>query len=145
MKRFDMIFSAVLIVVAVTVISLSASFPQAGNYDVGAGFFPKAVAVILIFLSVLKMIDSLRTKSENGSEKTDYKWVIISMGLLLLYVLSVNYLLGFSISTVIYMAVQLWIFKIRKPLVLTLLSLGVTGVIYYSFVILLNVPLPDYF
>lgn len=144
MKRFDIIFSAVLIVVAVAIITSSASFPAAGNYDVGAGFFPKAVGVILIILSAWQIILSLRSKSE-VTGKTNYKWVWISMGLLCLYILSINYLLGFTISTFVYLAVQLWIFKIRKPVTLALISLGVTGVIYYSFVVLLNVHLPDYF
>ena len=72
-------------------------------------------------------------------------WVLISIGLLTVYIISINYILGFTLSTVFYLAGQLWVFKIRRPVLLAAMPLGVTIAIYYSFVKLLNVSLPDYF
>lgn len=114
--------------------------------DIGSGFFPKvvsvaiiAVALAVIALSFLKKSDDL-VKKENLSQFGG--WATIS--LLVLYVAVLNRI-GFIISTIIYLFIQMYLLSTdenRNWWVMAIFSVISPIVIYLFFVYLLKMPLP---
>lgn len=74
-----------------------------------------------------------------------YRYVIFGFLAFLAYVILMYYL-GYSIATLIFLPVIMWVLGPRNKksvLVITLTTLGVTFIIYYSFLKFLKVFLPE--
>ena len=59
----------------------------------------------------------------------------------ILYIFGLKYI-GFIIMTPVYLFVMLWYYKIRNKALLISVPLGIMGVLYVVFTILLHVKLP---
>ncbi|MFB5195926.1 tripartite tricarboxylate transporter TctB family protein [Neobacillus sp. KR4-4] len=139
-KRIDISIAGVLILLAGLIIFTSTSFPKAQGHDVGAGFFPAILSIILILLSVILIFTAMKKGSE-AAEKKDWKKAVLAMVYTFIYFLLLNYI-GYLIATPLFLAGMMWYYQYRKKFSLVLWSLFITGIMYVCFVNLLKVPLP---
>ncbi len=117
------------------------------NNDVGSGFFPKVVAIVIIAIAAAQLILTLKDKDQNVAGKTTDKdmaggWItVVLIGLYVLVYQSV----GFLISTAVYLFLQILVLcpeeKRNIPL-FGFISIITPVFIYTMFVYLINMPLP---
>jgi putative tricarboxylic transport membrane protein len=139
-KRIDISIAGALILLAGITIFTSRSFPKAQGADVGAGFFPTILSIILIILSLTLIFSALR-KGGHTTEKTDWKKAVLAMIFTFFYFLLLNYI-GYLIATPLFLAGMMWYYQYQKKFKLVFWSLFITGIMYVCFVNLLKVPLP---
>ena len=138
--------SAVFTLLGISFILLSRNFPvDLGTGDPGSGFWPSMLGMILIFLSVLLLIESffsrhIREKKIDLSSH-EHKIVYIVMGVSVLFCIS-TYLLGFIFSSFMFTYIFMSIYGItnRKEKILT--ALGIVVLLYVVFTLMLNTALP---
>lgn len=143
-KRIDISISLALIVIAGIMIHTSRSFPGAQGADVGASFFPVILSSLLIFLSLLLILTSIKNKAveTRTTGKSDWKKVVFGMGFTFIYFILLIYL-GYVVATPIFLAAMMWMFNYRRIIQVVFWSLLITGIIYVCFAMLLQVPLPS--
>ncbi|MFD0717026.1 tripartite tricarboxylate transporter TctB family protein [Paenibacillus sp. GCM10027626] len=143
--RADRVIAIVLAAISVMVWTVSQSFNQAGQYEMGPAFFPRALGVILLLLAVLLWFNSKPPAADSGEKiaGSNYWLLAKSVGALVAYALLSNYLTGFIIATMLYLFVQMRILQVKNWIVLLSVSIGITIVLYFGFVRLLAVPLPE--
>ena len=117
------------------------------NNDVGSGFFPKVVAIVIIAIAAAQLILTLKDKDQDVVEKTTDKdmaggWItVILIGIYVLVYQSI----GFLISTAVYLFLQILVLcpkEKRNIPVFGLVSIITPVFIYTMFVYLINMPLP---
>ena len=84
-----------------------------GPGETGADFWPRAIAVLIAFFA-----------------------------LVVAYVVLLPYL-GFIVGTIAFLVVAMWYSGVESYSRMTVVSIGLTLGLYYTFVIFLRVPLPD--
>lgn len=113
--------------------------------DMGSGFFPRVIAIAIAVVAVIQLIMALREKSlpaKNG--KSDVNGGFMTILLVLFYVVAYRPV-GFIISTVCYLYLQILVLTPRDKLNLPFLcgfSFAVPFFIYTLFVYAINTPLP---
>ncbi len=111
----------------------------------GPGAFPLLVGIGLGILAVVQVVKSFfavgrGTKSEGGPAKSQAKPATILMAIIG-YTGSVN-VLGFLVSTILFLFVATWIFGERRYLVRTLYAGSIACLTYLFFSVWLKVTLP---
>lgn len=146
--HYDVFVGAFLIVLSVCLFPMTLSFPDT------AGIFPQFILVVLFILGIYTLFHGVKeTKAERklieeGQEvKQLFGWKENKL-LMLGYVLIVAYILlidvlGFFTSTTIFMVGYMFFLKMRKPLTLILVTVGVDCFIYFLFVMQLKLSLPS--
>jgi len=114
--------------------------------EVGSGYVPKFLAIVIILISSALLVLTLKKKKAGPTEKTDedIKGGIFTVLALAAYVVLFQFL-GFHISTALYLFVQITVLsneKNRKLLVFGAVSIVVPLVIYGLFKSLFNMPFP---
>ncbi len=113
--------------------------------DMGSGFFPKVVALAIIAVALLLLVMSLKDKERGTKEfKGDILGGVFSIVLILAYVCAFQSV-GFIISTVLYLYLQILVLTPSEKLNLPFLcgfSFAVPLGVYALFVYGLNTPLP---
>lgn len=151
-KNKNLVAGAFIFVFAIIFYILSFNI-QLTNIDtlVGSRFFPQAVTILMMICSALLIIESLvKNKRNKESGKTDmtnqeteveegqkpnYKNTILVFTSLGIYVILLDKI-GFMISTVIYLASQMFILESkekRNPVKYIIISIITTIVVYYAF------------
>lgn len=146
MKKIANTIAVVFILISVFMFIEAGSFPPGSNGALGPGFFPRVLSVLVVFLSVLELVNSRNAQVPEGQEKVllfkkENARVWISMLISILYIFGLKYI-GFIIMTPVYLFVMLWYYKIRNKALLISVPLGIMGVLYVVFTILLHVKLP---
>ncbi|HLO12920.1 MAG TPA: tripartite tricarboxylate transporter TctB family protein [Pseudoneobacillus sp.] len=146
MKRTaNLCISIMLIVVAVLTINVAATFPSLEGTDVGAAYFPKMLSFILIGLSILLFIQSLREpkseQSDSSSQTNNWKKTFLGIVGTIVYTFIFHYI-GFYIATILFLFAMMWMLGFKKIVVSIILSIGITLFIYVVFEMLLQVPIP---
>jgi putative tricarboxylic transport membrane protein len=115
--------------------------------DIGSGFMPKIVAGAIIAVSLIKLVLTLFSKSDEREEKGDMDlsgglWTI---ALLATYVILFN-ILGFLVSSALYLFFQMTVLsneKNRKIGLFLAISIIFPILIYVLFVYIIEMPLPE--
>jgi len=142
-KKVDFFVGLALILLSAATWVTAGQFPTVGDTDVGAGFFPKLIAVVLILLSVVMMALSFRRQTQDGAEEVSTSWSKIILGFVLTFAfLALIFFTGFYISAPIFLFVFMWLFGYRKPISVVVVAVIVTLFIYLVFEMVLRVPLP---
>lgn len=149
MKNANIITAILFIIFGSWIIYASSNFQQtflADNF-IGADFFPRIMAIIMIILAVLLLITTFYDKTLKNTKLSDIfnrsmKLPIVGILILTIYLLIMDYL-GFIISTIVLNLVLLLIFKVKKLHYLILVPLLTTLIIYYVFSNFLMVPIPE--
>ncbi len=113
------------------------------NY-LGATFFPRIVALVMVAISALVVAGGLKGNEETA-EKTPRKGLIrtfAGIAAIASYAVAIEPL-GFIISTMIFNLIILALFGVRRPMTLIVLPPAVSLIIYWVFYKLLMVPLPE--
>lgn len=156
---FDWISSIFLIVFSIVLFISTYSFKRLTVSEIGPAFLPRIVAILLFAMSVILLVQLiLKQKSQSGEsvqeevdeeeQKTDRKGmykVILSIMLMIIY-LAVMPTIGFLISTFIYLIAQGWMIaspENRNLLRISIVSLIVSGLVYYIFRNLFHLMLPS--
>lgn len=123
MKKANLIISVVMTIIAIVIICISATYPKAAAYGTGApgpGLWPICISVIVIAMSVLLAIKTLKgSKDESVDEQlilidTNHARVYISMAILLVYFFLLKPI-GFLLPTFIMVAFFVfWFSKVPK-------------------------------
>lgn len=146
----ETLVSLIFLVIGIFVFVQSNNIKPLMTNELGSGFFPKLVSIVMIILAILKIIMNfynttetvIRTKEKKA--KGNIKGGIITIILVGVYAFSYRQI-GFLLGSVVYLFLQILILapKSKRNLPLfTLISLVVPVFIYLVFTRLINMPLP---
>lgn len=135
-----------VIALAVIAISIVGLF-EAASYEGTSGYLPKAVLSLSILLSLFWALQSLlwmrRESASVASMNTEsmVKLVFFLLGTLA-YVLLIP-VIGFFITTLVFIPVISLMLGYRKRLMLTSAPIVFVAVVYLIFVLVLKIPFPE--
>lgn len=154
----EIVIGIFLIILSALIYFNSDDFPQMNETHLDPGSYPKLVAALLFFLSLILIIKQtvvlIKTKEfgfKNGfkdfllKQWHEYRLVIFALIILGLYIFTLD-ILGFIISTILFIIVSsLLIGPIKKKNVITIsiISFVMTLGIYFFFENVLYVRFPD--
>jgi len=146
MKRADIIFGIIGLILSVCVFYMLDSFPEAQPGEVGADFFPYILAIGLGGSSLVLVLQSLfRKVSENAEPfnifETGIQRAGISLAATIIYCLAMDSL-GFIVCTMVYLPLMMFLLKERKYLQMALVSGAITATVFLVFSSFLNIALP---
>lgn len=144
-KLKGIITSILFLALSVVMIVLAAKIKPMMQNDMGSGFFPLVVGIGMAALSVLRLILALvEKKGENKKSNDDLIGGISTIILVGAYCIAFSPV-GFIISSIIYLFLQILVLtpkEKRNWLVISLISV-VTPIAFYAlFVYAINTPLP---
>lgn len=146
MKKFNLIFSAAMVVLCVLVILESRTFPEHSLAEgFGAGFYPIIVAIVIIGLCLVLVIQTLVGKSGAAEAIKGLDWKSLWRPLfyvvcMALFAVLLQYL-GLLIDSFLFVTATMLSMKVKVWQAL-LLAAATAVVMYVGFDILLNVPFP---
>jgi len=149
MRNINIITGIVFIALSIFIFVQSSTFQQTMIIDnfIGAAFFPRMIAVILLFLSAILIISSVLEKNRHNEGNGIFKWdtfklPLIGVAVLLIYIVLLDKL-GFIMDTILLNVILLTVFKYENKLLTFLLSCCITLAIFQVFQRMLMVPLPS--
>ena len=145
MKKYNIGISIVLLAVSAGMFITASGLPASSDASIGPGTWPKVLACLMGFLSILLLIQSLADHSgKEAPFRAGPGLKRVGAGILILAVFCVLlYLLGFMIAAAFMIpAVMLLMGEKRIP-VLVGLDVGVLAAVYVIFVLALKLPLPQ--
>ncbi|EMR07001.1 Tripartite tricarboxylate transporter TctB family protein [Bhargavaea cecembensis DSE10] len=148
-----------LLVVSVVMFAATLSFKQLTTSQVGPAFMPQIISVLIGLMSIAIIIEGYRKvkygtegdPEEEGEEDQDtakevsYRPVILSFVLMAIYV-AVMPVVGFLITTMLYMFLQMMILSSkpdRRWMLFAIVSVVASSVIYYVFRNVFYIMLPS--
>lgn len=147
MKKIGNVISCVFIIISLYIFLEAGTFTEGIGGAPGPGFFPRILASIVIFLSVLEIITSRKVIEDEASASVklfckENARVWISLGLIIAYFIGLS-ILGFVISTIIFLFTMLKYFKVKNKILQLSVPVGITAVLFIVFTVLLDVQLPS--
>lgn len=137
----DIIAGAVVILIGIAAFVLALDMPGK------APMFPKIVSSglvilggLLIVTSIYKMNQDIPTE-EKASSLEEFKYPVIVLGMLVLYVLAVIHI-GFYIATPVMLVCYMYFMGIRNKKTILITTAVVMVFVYCLFTMQLGVPLP---
>lgn len=144
-KYGDIVVSIFFMALSAIIIILSMQLPESQVVSIGPAFMPTVISVVSFILAAILLIQALRRFKDNAEElaekelpQYDYKRVILSIILVLIYV-CVMQPVGFIISTLVYLILQMLVLapadkRTKKDIiVLVVISVVFTLVVYFLF------------
>lgn len=144
-KYGDLVVSIFYAALGIALIVLSEMLPKSKVMAIGPDFMPVIIGVLILILAGVLLITTLsrfkmiqEEAEKSGKDEADYKRVIGSLVLALLYV----YLLkpvGFIVSTLVYLFLQIYVLapdskRSRKDLIqFAVIDVIFTFVVYFLF------------
>lgn len=158
MLNKDVVIGVVLMSVSVAFFVATWSFPIEGQY-VSPRVFPRFVSACMIALTAILVGRNIRGRTPTAKEETApgdatpaariraffarngliFAFAVIAFA----YTQAIAYV-GFVISTLLLLAVTVFLFNERRWFVIALVSVLGTSVFYYVFRIIFKVPLPRF-
>ena len=134
---------SIIFIVSLFMFIVAFQYPYSSAIGPGPGFFPVWISGILMVLSILYIVESVREKNESEESwptKKSLKGILFIMMSLFLFVLLFS-LAGFILAGVVMM--YLLFYKEYKWYTNLSMSVGITFLIYGIFNYLLEVHLPS--
>lgn len=152
----DTVIAALLIVLCAGAWAATYALPPAPYGTMGPALFPRVILALLIPLSAMYFVQSLRRdlRREREGEKTkgfsfawvrEYQNVIISFLLFFAFLVALPYT-GFILTGIFFIFFMLWVlgpYEARRLPKYLAISVGVTGGLYLLFRFVLIVILPE--
>ena len=114
-KYGDIIVGVFFMLLSAAMLVMAKMLPKSTVMDIGPDFMPMCVGVMtfvlaaaLVFLNIKNMKIYVAQAEAEGPEKADYKRVLTSFIIILVYVFVLKSV-GFIISTLVYLPVQMFI------------------------------------
>ena len=110
----------------------------------GAAFMPSVLAGLLAIFAIILLTLSVLDKNDDSTVSLPAKDLIGIAGLMVLIIIYVNAmkLLGFVISSILFLGILTWIAGSRKPIEVASFSIATTIAVYLLFHKFFNVQLP---
>ena len=149
MRANDALSGLVIIVLALAMIALTASFPAFPGQKYGPSLFPRILGTGLILCGVLLVAQGVAARRTSAPWITIAPWVrepsrlgsfVLVLAMLLLYILASETVGFIPIALVFLGAMFLW-FGVR-PLTAVVTAIVATVAIHWFFALMLRVPLP---
>lgn len=123
-----------------------------GRVALDSDVFPKLLGYLMVILSILLFFEKQPSKMQAEEEEeeasyiqggfwTKYKWVIITLAAMLVYIISLS-ILGFIISTIIFMLVMPLLYGYKKYVTIILVAVLFTLATYFLLETYLEISLP---
>ena len=114
-KYGDIIIGVFFMLLSAAMLVMAKMLPKSTVMDIGPDFMPMCIGVMtfvlaaaLVFLNIKNMKIYVAQAEAEGPEKADYKRVLTSFIIILVYVFVLKSV-GFIISTLVYLPVQMFI------------------------------------
>ena len=109
-KRTELIIDIVLLVTGIGLFISSRTIDPGSAIGLGGDFMPKVIAVLWILISIGLLVNEMSTPDYHNKELTaSVKGFVATFVLLFAYIMLLD-ILGFVISSVLYMFIQMCIF-----------------------------------
>lgn len=138
--KADIIFTIVLIIMALPLYLESNKFPTGGDV------FPKLMVGVILVLSVYEIIKYFMSNKQEAEESGEKDWrekynpfIIFVFSIILALLIK---FLGFFTAITLFTACTMWYLGIRKINSYIFSIIGINLFIYFLFVMQLQVPLP---
>lgn len=141
-KYGDLTVGIFFVLLSVAMIAASYALPASKVMEIGPDFMPLCIGWLTLVLgaalTVLSVKELARNKDkvyEEDENKPDYRRVLISFALILVYVFVMKPV-GFIISTIVYLPLQMYTLAPddgRKPVFLTVISIVFTFAVFFLF------------
>ncbi|RGY95781.1 tripartite tricarboxylate transporter TctB family protein [Clostridium sp. AM58-1XD] len=144
-KYGDIIVGLFFMILSAGMMVMAKMLPKSTVMDIGPDFMPMCIGVLtfilaaaLVFLNVKNRKDRIVQAEAEGKDNLDYKRVLTSFIIILVYVFILQPI-GFIISTIVYLPIQMFILapsdrRGKKDIVhLTVLSVIFTFVVFFLF------------
>lgn len=149
MTKKELVFTILLIIMAICSFIYSLLLPTRGNIALSPGLFPGVVSFLLIILNSYYLIVSISKKGKNSANlksgerggREGERSLIIIISLFIGYLILLYYIHFIASSLIFLLAAMLFLFK-RFYWKIPFISLSAVFSIYYLFRYLLNVRLP---
>jgi putative tricarboxylic transport membrane protein len=144
-KRIDIGVGTGLSILSVMIFLYAEQYKGAGVSQYGPNFFPQALSIFMLTASVLLVVNAVRGKSQKDMESIDKKGFIrssITLAICIVY-LFVMQLLGFFLSTFIFLFVLMTFIGHKGRIIRAVSSFSVSLVVYGIFYFFLKIPLPQ--
>jgi putative tricarboxylic transport membrane protein len=146
MKRIDIIFGLIGLVLSASVFYMLDSFPEGQPGEVGADFFPYILALGLGGSSLTLVLQSLFREASDDAEpfntfSTNIQRSGISLIATVIYCLVMDSL-GFILCTMIFLPLMMLLLKERKYFQMIIVSGAITATVFIVFSSFLNITLP---
>lgn len=151
-KYGDIIVGIVYAVLGLALIIAARMLPKSQVMDIGPDFMPTVVGALILVLSVILLVQAVQELRKNpdkevGKDESDYKRVLLSLILALLYVFLLKPI-GFIICTLVYLFCQIYVLapdshRTKKDMIMYLIiDVVFTLIVYYLFRIGFKIVLP---
>lgn len=146
-KKFgDIVVGIFFAVVGAAMIILAKALPKSKVMEIGPDFMPTVIGTVILVLALALLFLSVKNfkmhvkelEASNYKDTSDYKRVILSILLVLVYVLTMKPI-GFIITTLVYLFLQMYVLAPEenrtKKDVITLLIIDVvfTFIVFFLF------------
>lgn len=142
MTTISRIFSSAMIALGLYVILTARTFPEGTGGVLGPGFFPILLGILLIGLSALQLFNTRKEKAVATAFLTESTKRVLFACLIIIGYMAGIAILGFLISTPLFLFGIMWFFSVRKWSTLLVSSMATTAVLYFVFLKFLSVSLP---
>jgi putative tricarboxylic transport membrane protein len=149
MTKKELVFTILLIIMAIGSLIYSLLLPTRGNIALSPGLFPGVVSFLLIILNSYYLIVSISKSGKNlvnlytgekGNREGERSLTVI-MSLFIGYLILLHYF-HFIASTIIFLLAAMFFLYKRFHWKIPMISITAVFAIYYLFRYLLNVRLP---
>jgi putative tricarboxylic transport membrane protein len=150
--RGELVFNFALFGVSIYLYYVAGTFRKVATYArIGPEFWPRAILLLIIFLSGILLIRSITSsiKSQKASAPENVSKGIAQEPYRFLLVILVSFgyafgmgIIGFILSTILFQMVFLYLLKVKRFLSIVLISLLNTAILYIMFIRVLNMILP---
>lgn len=143
LKKGGVIEALVFFIISIMGIVFSIFSHNALNtkWELSPYLFPLFISIILFILSISLFVSEFKKESKNSSEKSDWKKIIIFVLLSIAYYFLVN-ILGFIITTLLFVASLFVLLGESRWWFILILSVSSTMIIWLLFGLFLHVMLP---
>lgn len=147
MKKTDLITGIVLLVFSTYVVLEAARMPLAVEFAPGYGFFPFWLGVLMMFLSVLLLVNTWRRPAKPDEKppftnRQSVKSVVLIMLALAGYIIIIDSV-GYLLSTLLFVLFLLLVVEGEKRRTAVLIAVVTAVSLYVIFQVILQVSLPS--
>lgn len=152
MKRGDFVAGAIGVAISGGALLMAADFPADVVMKIGPAFFPDMLAGLFLICSVALMVNAALAKAGPGAveDPSQVRGLSLDNGILravvtvfavIAFVIALRPV-GFLITSTVFLAAMMALLGLRKPVLMVVVSLGITAGIYIIFEKLLGLTLP---
>ena len=142
MRTIDTTVAGIMMVFSTAVFAFTYTFPER-HRSVGVASFPRLLTAIMFVLAIVIIVQARKSRSNR-----EITWDFVALkkigvvSLMIAAYIGIIQVLGFIISTIVFLATIIRYFGERRVFRLLLAAVGVTVSVYLLFGVLAGVPFP---